>query len=226
MNNVVLTDVYFQDAILLDITIDDISLEELQELIEYLAQYYPHKLNLTRINLTMLDLRKIDLSRVNLRGVDFTGVDFTGVNIMELDLSECIITPEQIAQALGHVPTAMELKKILAPKKKVRKTGKFIDFTDFFLNDARNFGVYNVSGFKGMDVENLVKFGQKVFKHKEKAPVKDEEALEHIRQQNKANKEELRSVIEERKRRVLEAKRRQKENPELFNGRDRGGYQR
>lgn len=226
MNNVVLTDVYFQDAILLDITIDDISLEELQGLIEYLAQYYPHKLNLTRINLTMLDLRKIDLSRVNLRGVDFTGVDFTGVNIMELDLSECIITPEQIAQALGHVPTAMELKKILAPKKKVRKAGKFIDFTDFFLNDARNFGVYNVSGFKGMDVENLVKFGQKVFKHKEKAPVKDEEALEHIRQQNKANKEELRSVIEERKRRVLEAKRRQKENPELFNGRDRGGYQR
>lgn len=61
-----------------------------------------------------------------------------------------------------------------------------------------------------MDVENLVKFGQKVFKHKEKAPVKDEEALEHIRQQNKANKEELRSVIEERKRRVLEAKRRQR----------------
>ena len=193
---------------------------------ESLKGVYSANEYLTRINLTMLDLRKIDLSRVNLRGVDFTGVDFTGVNIMELDLSECIITPEQIAQALGHVPTAMELKKILAPKKKVRKAGKFIDFTDFFLNDARNFGVYNVSGFKGMDVENLVKFGQKVFKHKEKAPVKDEEALEHIRQQNKANKEELRSVIEERKRRVLEAKRRQKENPELFNGRDRGGYQR
>lgn len=226
MNNVVLTDVYFQDAILLDITIDDISLEELQELVEYLAQYYPHKLNLSRINLTMLDLRKIDLSKVNLRGVDFTGVDFTGINIMELDLSECIITPEQIAQALGRVPTAMELKKILAPKKKARKAGKGIDFTDFFLNDARNFGVYNVSGFKGMDVDNLVKFGKKVFKHKEKAPVKDEEALEHIRQQNKANKEELRGVIEERKRRVLENKRRQKDNPEIFNGRDRGGYQR
>lgn len=226
MNNVVLTDVYFQDAILLDITIDDISLEELQELVEYLAQYYPHKLNLTKINLTMLDLRKIDLSKVSLRGVDFTGVDFTGVNIAELDLSECIITPEQIAQALGRVPTAMELKKILAPKKKARKGGKGIDFTDFFLNDARNFGVYNVSGFKGMDVQNLVKLGQKAFKRKEKAPVKDEEALEHIRQQNKANKEELRNVIEERKRRVLEAKRRQKEMPEMFNGRDRGGYQR
>ena len=229
MDNVVLTDVYFQDAILLDITMDEISLEELQKLIEYLATYYPHKLNLSRINLTLLDLKKIDLSKLNLRGVDFTGVDFTGVNIAELDLSECIITPEQIAQALGRVPSAMEIKQILAPKKKTRKGGmKGIDFTDLFLGDARNFGVYNVGGFKGMDVDNLVKLGQKVFKHqkRDKGPATDEEALAKIREQNRANKEELRSVIEERKRRVLENKRRQKENQDMITSRDRGGYQR
>ena len=226
MNDVVLTDVYFQDAILLDVTMNEISLQELQSLVEYLAQYYPHKLNLSRINLTLLDLRKIDLSRVNLRGVDFTGVDFTGINIMELDLSECIITPEQIAQALGRVPTAMEIKKILAPKKKPRGKFKSIDFSDLFLGDARNYGVYNVAGLKGMDVENLVKIGKKVFKHKEKPPVKDKEALDHIREQNRANKEELRNVIEERKRRVLEARRRQKERPEPFRRQERGGYER
>ena len=206
---------------------NEISLQELQELVEYLAQYYPHKLNLSRINLTLLDLKKIDLSRVNLRGVDFTGIDFTGINIMELDLSECIITPEQIAQALGRVPTALELKKILAPKKKKQQGFQGIDMTGLFLDDGKEFGVLDVSGFdKGVDIDKILKFGKKVFQHKEKAPVKDEQALEYIREQNRVNKEELRNVIEERKRRVLENKRRQKENQDMFNNRDRGGYHR
>ncbi len=227
LKNVTFTDAFFQNAILIDLDIDTISLEELQQLIEFVAKYYPEKLDLSRINLTMLDLRKIDLSKVNLRGVDFTGVDFTGVNIMELDLSECIITPEQIAQALGRVPTPAELKRILAPKRKKAKSGPQIDFTDFFLNGHKQVGVFNVGGFKGMDTEKLVKFTQqayKMVKGKGKAPVKDEEALEHIRQQNKANKEALRQVIEERKRRELENRQRQKQKPYII--RDRGGYER
>lgn len=227
LKNVTFTDAFFQNAILIDLDIDSISLEELQQLIEFVAKYYPEKLDLSRINLTMLDLKKIDLSKVNLRGVDFTGVDFTGVNIMELDLSECIITPEQIAQALGRVPTQAELKRILAPKRKKAKSGPQIDFTDFFLNGHKQVGVYNVGGFKGMDTEKLVKFSQKAYKMikgKGKAPVKDEEALEHIRQQNKANKEALRQVIEERKRRELENRSRQKQK--TYIPRDRGGYER
>ena len=56
MHGVKLVDADLQDAILLDADLDNISLEELQELIEYLAKYYPHKLNLRRLNLTMLDL--------------------------------------------------------------------------------------------------------------------------------------------------------------------------
>jgi uncharacterized protein YjbI with pentapeptide repeats len=204
MHNVVLTDVYFEDAILTDIDIDEITLEDLQSLIEYLAQYYPHKLNLRHINLTMLDLTRIDLSKINLRGVDFTGVNFTGVNISELDLSECIITHEQIAQALGRIPSAEELRRILAPKKTKPKTSKAIDFSDLFIGDATNYGVYNYAGMDGMSVDKLVVLGKKVFHKKEKTPpVKDSEALEKIREQNRANKEELRNVIEERKRRVL-----------------------
>ena len=225
LKNVIFTDAFFQDAILLDIDIDTISLEELQQLIEYVAKYYPEKLNLNRINLTMLDLKKIDLTKVNLRGVDFTGCDFTGVNILELDLSECIITPEQIAQALGHPPTAMELKRILAPKGKKAKGGLSIDFTDLFLNGGKQFGVINVAGYKGMDVDKLVKMGKKIYKAvegKEKAPVQDKEALEYVRQQNKANKEELRQVIEERKKRELANRRREKQGRRIQ--RENNGY--
>ena len=225
LKNVVFTDAFFQDAILLDLEIDDITLEELQQLIEFVAKYYPEKLDLTRINLTMLDLRKIDLSKVSLRGVDFTGVDFTGVNIMELDLSECIITPEQIAQALGRVPSADELKRILAPKVKKSRVGANIDFTDFFLNGGKQFGVINVAGYKGMDVGKLVKIGQKIHKAmsgKEKAPAEDKEALEYVRNQNRANKEELRQVIEERKRRELANRSRSKKQINI----ERSGYER
>lgn len=227
LKNAVFTDAFFQNAILLDLEIDDITLEELQQLIEFVAKYYPEKLDLTRLNLTMLDLKKIDLTKVSLRGVDFTGVDFTGVNIMELDLSECIITPEQIAQALGHVPSAAELKRILAPKTRKGRNGLNIDFTDLFLNGGKQFGVINVAGFKGMDVNKLVKIGQQIHKAidgKEKAPVEDKDTLEYIRQQNRANKEELRQVIEERKKRELANRRHNNQNHHV--SRDRGGYQR
>lgn len=221
MNNVVLTDAVFQDAILLDIEADDLTIEELQQLIEFVAKYYPHKLDLTKINLTMLDLKKIDLRRVSLRGVDFSGVDFTGVNIMELDLSSCIITPEQIAQALGHPPTPIELKKILAPKKNKKKIkGLNIDLTELFLGNNKEFGVWHVGGFKGMSSEDLVKIGKKIYTkihHKNDAPAKDKEALEYIREQNRANKEELRQVIEERKRRELENRKRERQQQNSFN---------
>lgn len=227
LKNAVFTDAFFQNAILLDLEIDDITLEELQQLIEFVAKYYPEKLDLTRINLTMLDLKKIDLTKVSLRGVDFTGVDFTGINILELDLSECIITPEQIAQALGYSPSAAELKRILAPKTKKGRSGLNIDFTDLFLNGGKQFGVINVAGFKGMDVNKLVKIGQQIHKameSKDKAPVEDKDTLEYIRRQNRANKEELRQVIEERKRRELANRRRSHNSPGI--SRDRGGYQR
>ncbi|MBP5399525.1 MAG: pentapeptide repeat-containing protein [Alphaproteobacteria bacterium] len=227
LNNVIFTEAKFQDAILLDVEIDDITMEELQQLIEYVAKYHPEKLDLTKINLTLLDLKKIDLRRVSLRGVDFTGVDFTGINIMELDLSSCIITPEQIAQALGHPPTAIELKKILAPKKNKKKSKSAgIDLTELFLGNNKEFGVWNVGGFKGMDAEQLVKFSKKIYSkiHKSNgAPVKDKETMEYIREQNRANKEELRKVIEERKRRELANRRREKQIniPTKQNGNER-----
>ena len=225
LKNAVFTDAFFQDAILLDLDIDDITIEELQQLIEFVAQYYPEKLDLTRINLTLFDLKRIDLSKVNLRGVDFTGVDFTGVNIFELDLSECIITPEQIAQALGRVPSAEELKRILAPKNKKKGKGFSLDFTELFLNGHKQFGVIDLMKYPGMDTEKLVKIGQqmkKVWAGKEKAPVEDKEALEYARKQNRANKEELRQVIEERKRRELANRSRRKQQI----NHERGGYQR
>ncbi len=214
MKGVVLTDADIQDAILLDIAIDDIGLEELQSLIEYLAKYFPHKLNLQRLNLTLLDLSKIDLRNVNLRGVDFTGVDFTGVNIMELDLSECIITPQQIAQALGRVPNAEELKRIMAPKKKKPKANQGIDMTDFFLGDATNYGIWDTTkDFTSID--QLLDVGKKVFRRSAKKPdVKDAELLEKIKtetnSEEKNHNAELRKVIEERKRQELEARKEKK----------------
>ncbi len=204
MNKVVLTDVYFENVNLTDIEIDSLTLEDLQALIEYLALYYPHKLNLARINLTMLDLTRIDLSRLNLRGVDFTGVDFTGINISELDLSECIISPAQIAQALGRLPTPQELKKILAPKKKFKK-GAFrgLDFSDLFKN-LESWGVKNYAGFNGMSVDKLVKVGKKAATIAKGYSNKvDNVSLEQIKEQNRINKEELRTAIEQRKKRVL-----------------------
>ncbi len=211
LNGVKLSEADLEDAILLDIEIDAMGIEELQELIEYIAKYYPHKLNLSKLNLTLLNLQRIDLSKLNLRGVDFTGCDFTGVNIMELDLSECIITPQQIAQALGRVPSKDELAKILAPKKKKQKGFEGVDMNSLFLGDGKEFGVWDVVNDKGISIESLLKVGKKVFRHgAEKPKVKDEEALKNIKSERelqvKSHNEELRKIIEERKRKELEAR--------------------
>lgn len=211
LNGVKLAEADLEDAILLDIEIDALGVEELQLLIEYIAKYYPHKLNLAKINLTLLNLSKIDLSQVNLRGVDFTGCDFTGVNIVGLDLSECVITPQQIAQALGRVPGREELAKILAPKKKASKGSGGVDFTSVFLGDGKEFGVWDFSHEKGISIENLLKIGKKVFRNGAKKPeVKDEEALKNIKSeyemQVKSHNDELRKVIEERKQKELETR--------------------
>lgn len=205
LNGVKLTEADIEGALLLDISIDELGIEELQALIEYLAKYYPHKLNLARINLTLLDLSKIDLSKVSLRGVDFTGVNFTGVNIIGLDLSQCKITPEQIAQALGRVPSQDEMKRLMAPKKPKAK-GNGLDLEGLFFGRG-NFGVLDAT--KGtIGVESLLKLGKKIFRGGAvKPPVKESEALDHIRDQReaevKSHNNELRSVIEARKRETL-----------------------
>lgn len=206
MHGVKLVDADLEDAILLDIDIDNIGLDELQNLIEYIAKYYPHKLNLRKINLTLLNLANIDLRGVDLRGVDFTGVDFTGVNIAELDLSECIITPQQIAQALGRVPSREELARILAPKKK-KKNWKAFDLTKLFLDDGKPFGYWDATKDKGISIEELLKLGKKIFGKGKKPGVKDEDALADVKNQQeiqaKSHNEELRKIIEERKQKEL-----------------------
>lgn len=216
MNGVKLTDADLEDAILLDIEIDNIGIEELQTLIEYLAKYYPHKLNLRKINLTLLNLAAIDLKDVDLRGVDFTGVDFTGVNITGLDLSECIITPQQIAQALGRVPGKEELARILAPKKKKKNGAKGVDFTELFLGNGREFGVLDFQKDKGISIETLMKAGKKVFEKGKKPDPKDKDILENIKNEQelqvKSHNEELRKIIEERKQKELESRRAMKES--------------
>ena len=225
LKGVKLIDADLEDAILLDIDIDNIGLEELQSLIEYIAKYYPHKLNLRKINLTLLDISKIDLRGVDLRGVDFTGVDFTGVNIAELDLSECIITPQQIAQALGHMPSREELSKILAPKKTTKKGMSGIDLSGLFLDDARNFGVWDTLKDKGISIDDLMKIGKKVFSHGKRPQVKDEEALENVKKAQeikaKSHNEELRKIIEERKQKELDTRRQMKEKVALANSLDK-----
>jgi uncharacterized protein YjbI with pentapeptide repeats len=204
MKGVKLVDADLQDAILLDIEIDQLGLEELQNLIEYLAKYYPHKLNLARINLTMLNLAQIDLSQVNLKGVDFTGCDMTGVNILELDLSECIISPLQIEQALGRKPSPEELAKIMAPKpKKKGRGGKYgVDFTDIFIGD-KSYGVIDVTR-GGIAIETILKHGKNIYsKFQKKEGPSQKEQDDKARDANK-NKEELRKIIEERKKEELE----------------------
>lgn len=211
LNGVVLTDADLDNAILLDIRIDEIGLEDLQELIEYLAKYAPHKLNLAKMNLTMLNLAKIDLKNVNLRGVDFTGCDFTGVNIMELDLSECIITPAQIAQALGRVPNAEELKRLMAPKPKSKGAQKEgFDVSSFFLDDGREAGVWYTIKDKGISAQKLVdmvKAGHKVYRRVVKRPDGNKEA-EKIKAQKDENipsaNDELHKVLEDNKRALIE----------------------
>lgn len=208
LNGVVLTDADLDNAILLDIRIDEIGLEDLQELIEYLAKYAPHKLNLAKMNLTVLNLAKIDLKNVNLRGVDFTGCDFTGVNIMELDLSECIITPAQIAQALGRVPNAEELKRLMAPKPKNKaKQREGFDVSSFFLDDGREVGVWDTLKSKGVSTQKLVdvvKAGHKVYRRIVKRPDGNKVDKEAKEKEAQTSSEELHQVLEENKRALIE----------------------
>ena len=222
MEGVILRDADIEDAILIDIKMDELAIEELQALVEYLAIYYPHKLNLRRINLSLLDLRRIDLRRVSLRGVDFRGVNFTGVNIMELDLSECIITPEQIAQALGRVPNAEELRKILAPKKKKKAKGFYIDFSEF-LSNGHFTGWIDLTK-KSISTDKIVSAFLKtkealVGKKEEKDEVIFEKAKEfhanRLEEERKAYNEEQKKNIEERKQKMLKEQQVEQEVPSL-----------
>lgn len=207
LQNVDLHGADLTDAVFIEIDIDNLTLEDLQELVEYLATYYPHKLNLTKFDLKLLDLSRIDLSNVNLRGVDFTGVDFTGVNIFELDLSECIITPEQIAQALGRTPSPEELKKILAPKPKKKGKAFFIDMTDFFFDNGIPAGVWDTTRGKGTTFDQIfsaVKRFTNAFKRDEKDSSKTKE--QEPKQQEMSSNDDLRRAIEENKKQALEEK--------------------
>lgn len=217
LNGVKLAEADIEGAILLDIKIDEMGLEDLQALIEYLAKYFPHKLNLAKMNLTLLDLKKIDLHGLNLRGVDFTGVDFTGVNIIGLNLSECTITPQQIMQAMGRVPSREELAKLLAPRKKDGKKQDWtIDWQEFFLND-KEIGVWDTTKDAGISIDKIVKAGRQVFRKEPAKPkIKDEQIIENVRSDKEAREKEhnekVREIIEKNKQAVLEArKERQKE---------------
>lgn len=215
LSGVKLAEADIQGAILLDIIIDDLGIEELQALVEYLAKYYPHKLNFKLLNLTLLNLAKIDLKNVDLSGADFTGVDFTGVSLVGVDLSQTNITPQQIAQALGRVPTPQELKQIMAPKKKKGTEFQGIDFTDLFLGN-KEIGIWDTTKAKALDIGKILEAGKKVFrKSAQKPPVKDSEALEYIKAEKekeaKGHNAELRKIIEERKRQELEARRAKKQ---------------
>ena len=217
LNGVKLVDADLENAILLDIEIDALGIEELQALIEYLAKYYPHKLNLSKMNVSLLDFTRIDLTNVDLTGVDFTGVNFTGVSITGLDLSACKITPEQIAQALGRVPGAEELAKILAPKKKNTKGRGFDDIATMF-QGGKDYLMWDFTKDKGISIETLMKFGKKVFSHGKKPEAK-EEAKEINNEDNedikaKSHNEELRKIIEERKQKELANRKAMKENAE------------
>lgn len=201
-----------------DIDPNSLSLEELQALVEYLAKYFPHKLNFALLNLRLLDLKRIDLSRVSLRGADFTGVDFTGVSLVGVNLSECRITPQQIAQALGHPPTPQELMMLLSPKKQDKKAKSFgIDWQDFFFND-KEIGVWDFSKDKGISIDTLVKAGRKVFRHKSSKPNFKETERDETdvsvdgKSQVEIDKEKVIENIERNRQAVLEArKERQKE---------------
>ena len=202
LNGARLVDADIEDAILVDAILDEIAIKDLQELVEILAKYYPHKLNLSKLNLTMLDLSKIDLTKVNLKGVDFTGVSFVGINIYELDLSECVITPQQIEQAIGHKPTPDELKKILAPKPKAKQLkSKSVDLTSMFYDDGSEFGMINAWKYKGLDITKQMFIGKQVFKDGAKRPEQKNEQEEPALDVSKeiSERQAIKSKIEKRK---------------------------
>lgn len=204
MHGVKLKDADIEDAILLDVDMDEIALQELQDLVEFLATYYPHKLNLRRINLTLLDLSKIDLTQLDLRGVDFTGCNFTGVNIYELDLSECIISQAQIEQALGRPVTPKELKAILAPKNKKKKK-RGIDLTDFFFAVGPA-GVWNAKRHPGVRIEDIMRAGKKLYNMFLKRQDSDAEIMDKFHNRHLKTPEEIEKERHERMRQKLEEK--------------------
>ena len=220
MNGIRLSNADMDGAVLTDIRIDELGITELQELVEYLAKYFPHKLNLARMNLQLLDFKRIDLQRLDLRGADFTGVDFTGVNIIGLNLSECIITPEQIAQAMGRVPSREELMQMLMPRQKEGKKGwQGIDWEEFFFNGHMEIGVWDATKSKGVSIEEILKAGKKVFnKVAGKPKIKDEQVLERVKSEQKQKtderSEEVRKNIEKNKQAVREAQQKEKESKE------------
>jgi basic membrane lipoprotein Med (substrate-binding protein (PBP1-ABC) superfamily) len=129
---------------------------------------------------------------------------------MELDLSECIITPAQIAQALGRVPDPEELKKILAPKKKKKAKGFYIDFTEFLSNGHFKGWIDLTKGYVSTDKLVNAFLKTKAFltgKQEEKDEVIFEKAKEfhanRLEEERKAYNEEQRKNIEERKQKML-----------------------
>jgi hypothetical protein len=124
-----------------------------------------------------------------------------------LDLSECLISPEQIAQAIGHIPTPDELAKILAPKRNNKKNKmKGIDFGDFF--DSR--GGFDWDATKsGTDMKKIFKTGKEFIKTFQKGDKKDinDDKNQQSEKEDKTKEndvDELRKSIEEHKRQVLE----------------------
>lgn len=211
LDNVKFNGADLDQADLSDINPNDLSLEDLQALIEYLAKYFPHKLNFALLNLRLLDLTRIDLSKCDLRGADFTGIDFTGVSLIGVNLSECVITPQQIAQALGHPPTQQELMQLFPPRDKERsKSSGGIDWSDFFFND-REIGVWDVSKDRGLSIESLIKTGRKVFRHRtDKPQLKEHDSQEPNDSEGKSqaeiDKEKVLENIEKNRQAVLEAR--------------------
>ncbi len=217
LNGIKLAEADLDGAVLLDLRIDELGLQELQDLVEYLAKYFPHKLNLAKMNLTLLDLKRIDLKNLDLRGVDFTGVDFTGVNIIGLNLSECLITPQQIAQAMGRNPTRDEMMQLLMPRKKERgKEWSGIDWESFF-RGGEDYSIWDATKDKGISIEQILQTGKKVFRKEAGKPkVKDEQIVEQVKAEQKNREDErtekIRENIEKNRQAVLEArKERQKE---------------
>ena len=129
-------------------------------------------------------------------------------------------TPEQIAQALGRVPNAEELARILAPKKKSAKGNRFDDIAMMF-QGGKDYLMWDFTKDKGISIETLMKVGKKVFSRGKK-PESKEEVKEEVKDdvedlKVKSHNEELRKIIEERKQKELEARKVMKENAEREN---------
>ena len=78
--------------------------------------------------------------------------------------------------------------------------------TDLFFDNGKEFGVWDVTHEKGIDIGKLVESGMKLFrKSAPRPPVKDEEILAHIKEEKmrnnseKSHNEELKEKIQQRK---------------------------